>query len=129
VDASAVVRLASSEPESEALERSLANTTAISSAILAVEVHRAIRRHVDEPTAAAAAADAVLADVILAPLRAEVLGEAKRVGPPALRAIDALHLATALLLRPPVTAFVAYDGRLLAAARDAGLTVASPGAP
>jgi predicted nucleic acid-binding protein len=41
-----------------------------------------------------------------------------------LRTLDALHLATALTLGFPL---VAYDQRLIQAAREAGLTVYSPG--
>jgi len=48
------------------------------------------------------------------------------VRPPTLRVIDAIHLASALAIRQELTAFVAYDKRLLAAARTAGLPTASP---
>ena len=44
----------------------------------------------------------------------------------ALRAVDAVHLASALILRDQLTAFVAYDKQLLAAAKEAGLPTASP---
>ena len=44
----------------------------------------------------------------------------------ALRAIDAIHLASALILRDQLTTFVAYDKRLVAAAKEAGLPTASP---
>lgn len=40
--------------------------------------------------------------------------------------MDAIHLASALALGSDLTWFVAYDRRLLGAARGAGLTVASP---
>ncbi len=43
-----------------------------------------------------------------------------------LRAIDAIHLASALVLRRELTTFVSYDKRLLAAAKEAGLPTASP---
>jgi predicted nucleic acid-binding protein len=43
-----------------------------------------------------------------------------------LGALDAIHLASALVLRRELTSFVSYDKRLLAAARDAGLPTASP---
>lgn len=55
-----------------------------------------------------------------------VLSKAASVRPAILRDVDAIHLASALILRPDLTAFVAYDKRLLAAAREAGLPVASP---
>jgi hypothetical protein len=50
---------------------------------------------------------------------------------PELRSLDAIHLATAEYLmsvtHETLDAFVAYDERLLAAARDRGLPVAAPG--
>ncbi len=45
-----------------------------------------------------------------------------------LRTLDAIHLASALDMGADLEAFVTYDARLAAAARDAGLTVVSPGA-
>jgi predicted nucleic acid-binding protein len=45
---------------------------------------------------------------------------------PALRSLDAVHAATALGLRS-LWAFVTYDDRQAAAAREAGLSVVSPG--
>ncbi len=44
----------------------------------------------------------------------EVLGRAASIRPRALRSIDAIHLASALSIRRELTAFVAYDKRLLA---------------
>jgi predicted nucleic acid-binding protein len=46
--------------------------------------------------------------------------------PVALRALDAMHLATALRLRSQLAAFVSYDPRQLEAAEVLGLPVASP---
>jgi len=45
---------------------------------------------------------------------------------PALRALDAIHLAAAIDLSP-IDAFVSYDERQGAAARLAGLRTVSPG--
>jgi predicted nucleic acid-binding protein len=50
------------------------------------------------------------------------------IGPPELRALDAIHLASALELGSDLAAFVSYDGRLSAAASALGLPVVSPGA-
>lgn len=47
---------------------------------------------------------------------------------PALRASDAIHLATAVLMGDDLDAFVCYDARLAAAAKQAGLAVAAPAA-
>lgn len=49
------------------------------------------------------------------------------IGHPPLRTLDAVHLATAVLLSDELTAFIAYDHRLANAAEAAGLTVATPG--
>jgi predicted nucleic acid-binding protein len=55
-----------------------------------------------------------------------VIDEATRRVNLRLRTLDALHLASALLVEPEE--FVAYDHRLLAAAAEAGLSTVSPGA-
>ncbi len=49
---------------------------------------------------------------------------ARRLGPPVLRSLDAIHLASALLT--DVDVLVVDDERLLGAARHHGLTTASP---
>ncbi len=51
------------------------------------------------------------------------------MNPPALRALDAIHLATAERIGAQLGALIAYDERLLAAAEAHGLPVASPGRP
>ena len=43
-----------------------------------------------------------------------------------LRSLEATHLATARILGPDLDAVVSYDDRLLKAAADAGMPVASP---
>ncbi|MFG2561220.1 hypothetical protein [Streptomyces sp. NPDC048496] len=46
-----------------------------------------------------------------------------------LRSLDALHLAAAAGLGRALTAFVAYDKRLVESAQSLGLPVRSPGSP
>ena len=60
-------------------------------------------------------------------LTADILDNSATLPPQALSTAHAIHLASALALMPDLTAFVAYDERLLAAAEAAGLPVASPG--
>jgi hypothetical protein len=60
-------------------------------------------------------------------LTADVLDTSATLPPQALSPGQAIHLASALVLKRDLAAFVAYDERLLAAAADAGLPVASPG--
>jgi len=43
-----------------------------------------------------------------------------------LRSLDAIHLATARILGPELTALMTYDDRLAKAAADAGITVLAP---
>jgi hypothetical protein len=43
-----------------------------------------------------------------------------------LRSLDAIHLATARLLSPELTALLTYDDRLAKAAEDAGVPVLAP---
>jgi predicted nucleic acid-binding protein len=95
------------------------------------EVPRAIRR--------AAADDARLAldvlmeragdtldGVALLPLERALLLAAGALAEPALRALDAIHVASAVALGP-LDGFVTYDERQAAAARLAGLRTTSPG--
>ena len=56
-----------------------------------------------------------------------LLARAGGLAPSSLRSLDAVHLATALML-PGLDAFVGYDARLQAAASAAGLLALSPGA-
>lgn len=56
----------------------------------------------------------------------EVLDAAATVPPPTLRALDAIHLASALTLAEDLAALVTYDTRMLAAARGAELATLQP---
>ena len=55
-----------------------------------------------------------------------VLNEAAAIEQPFLRTLDAIHLAAAASMRRSLSAFVAYDKRLAAAAQEAGLPALSP---
>jgi uncharacterized protein len=126
LDTSALLKLVITEPESAALSRWLAdqpNLVHVSSALIRVEVPRAAWR---ADPAALPDSYRLIRRIVEVELSDEVLGRAAGVRPPVLRAIDAIHLASALTLRRELTAFVAYDKRLLAAAREAGLPTASP---
>ena len=62
----------------------------------------------------------------LLPVDRAVLAAAGAIAEPALRALDAIHVAAAAYLSP-VDAFVTYDERQAAAARLAGLRTTAPG--
>jgi predicted nucleic acid-binding protein len=126
LDSSALVKLAITEPESAALTRWLrdqSNLVRVSSSVVRVEVPRAIWRA--EPTALPESYQ-VIRRIGEVGLTDEVLSKAAGVRPATLRTLDAIHLASALAIRPELTAFVAYDKPLLDAAKDAGLPTASP---
>jgi predicted nucleic acid-binding protein len=65
--------------------------------------------------------------VALSPLDRAVLLTAGAFAEPALRALDAIHIAAAVDLAP-LDGFLSYDERQAAAARLAGLRTVSPGA-
>ena len=126
LDSSALMKLVRQEAETDALRDWLASHSelpVITSELGRVEVLRAARRAGSQ---ALTEARAVIGDVDLVPLDRGVQDLACEIGDPALRTLDALHLASALLLRDEVTAFIAYDARLQAAARAAGLPTTSP---
>jgi uncharacterized protein len=97
----------------------------VSSALLALEAVRACSRHKDEY---AREAQEWLPDLALLPLEDALLDGATSLDPPALRSLDAIHLATALSIRDDLGAFLTYDERLGEAASCHGLPVVSPGA-
>lgn len=119
------------EPESPALRRFLSDADLISCELVLTEVPRAIRR--------ASAADPrlplgqllelageLLESLALLPLDRALLLGAGALAEPALRALDAIHVAAAVDLSP-LDAFVSYDERQGAAARLAGLRTLRPG--
>jgi predicted nucleic acid-binding protein len=126
LDASALVKLVLAERESEAVRAAVGATAGwASSAVAAVEVHRALRRAGAGPDEARQA-DAVLRAGAMVSVSGAILDAARAAGPPALRALDAIHLVSALSVRRHLSAFCCYDSRLAAAAADAGLPVIAP---
>ncbi len=126
LDSSALVKLALTEPESAALTRWLAERADIpmvSSIIHRTEVARAVWRASPDKLPRSYRQ---MRGVEIVPLSRSVAEAAGAQAPSELRSLDAIHLASALTLGDDLTTFVAYDKRLLAAARDAGLPVASP---
>jgi len=129
LDSSALVKLALTEPESAALVRWLAERAdqpLVSSALHRAEVPRAVWR--TEP-GALPRSYRVIKRIAKVALTADVLDNSATLPPQALSPAQAIHLASALVLKRDLSAFVAYDERLLGAAEDAGLPVASPGSP
>ena len=125
LDSSALFKLVVEEPESRALRDALLQwPRRASSRIAVVEVLRGVRRR---DAGAELLARRVLSNVALIAVGNRVLVVASTLGPPALRSLDAIHLASALRLGADLTAFVSYDARQLEAAAALRLPVSAPG--
>ena len=124
LDTSAAAKLIVDEQESEALvayiDSSMNEQELVSSTLLETELHRlAIRLEFDQSVVTDLLARVDLVD----PPRSR-FHEAGLLPGVHLRSLDALHLATAL--RVDCELFLAYDKRLVDAARAVGPSVQSP---
>ncbi len=126
VDTSALVKLVSAEPETQALQSwiSQRDRDLVAGDLAQTELLRAARKltpaHVQ-------VAREVLDSVQLMRLGERVFEQAGLLDPPALRSLDAIHLATALDLGHDLEGIVTYDTRLAEAAVHNGVPVVSPG--
>jgi predicted nucleic acid-binding protein len=130
-DASALVKLVREEAESGFLRTYLEDADLVSSELVLTEIPRAIRRAISQnPTLPGELllerAGELIDTLALRPLDRALLGGAGAFAEPALRALDAIHIASAVDL-DPIEAFVTYDERQAAAARLAGLRTMAPG--
>lgn len=123
VDSSALVKLVAEEPESRALARFVRGRSAelVTSVVTSVEVRRAARR-----VGTTEAGERALRTVALVELTRAIRHRAVAIEPAPLRTLDAIQLATALALGDELESLVAYDLRLVEAARANGLDVVSP---
>jgi predicted nucleic acid-binding protein len=126
LDTSAFLKLVVSEPESRALLRWLRKQKAelVSSELMRVEALRTARRHSPE---AFAEARSRLDVVTLMTVTSDVCERAAELDPSIVRSLDAVHLATALMLGDQLTAVVTYDQRLVDACAAHGIRVEAPG--
>jgi predicted nucleic acid-binding protein len=132
-DTSALVKLVREEAESDALRVYLRGSDLVSSEFVLTEIPRAVRRAValDPALPLGLLLDRTgqLVDALaLRPADRPLLAGAGSLAEPALRALDAIHVASAVGLGP-IEAFVTYDERQAAAARLAGLRTVAPGVP
>lgn len=126
LDSSALLKLLFEEEESAALAEWIserAGTPMGSSELAKVEVVRAARRLDAEVEPAARA---LVSQLDLIRLSGAVIDEATYTGDALLRTLDAIHLASMLVIRNDLTAFVAYDNRLIAAAVAVGIDPVRP---
>ena len=124
LDASAAVKVVREEPESASVRRFLAgDVSRLSSRVMAVELMRAVGR---ASPAALGQAQALLGVMEFVELDEGIAASAAVLEPVGMRSLDAIHLASALLLADELDAFVTCDTRQADAARAMGLTVVVP---
>ncbi len=126
LDTSAFLKTVLSEPQTAAMEAFLATVESprfVSSALIAVEARRSVL--CNDPSRLPRT-DLALVRVTQVEMSEAVLEAASRLPDPQLRSLDAIHIATALLIREDVDVLVSYDQRLLAAATAYGLPTAAP---
>jgi hypothetical protein len=131
-DSSALIKLIRSEPETVTLRTFLGDADLVSSELVLTELPRAIRRAAAlDPRLRVEAlverTESLVEAIGLRPLDRALVLAAGALAEPALRALDAIHVATAIDLFPH-DGFVSYDERQNAAARLAGLRTFAPGA-
>ena len=124
LDSSAIVKLVVAEAESSALRRYLRRRKPyVSSALARAEVARALLPY---GGAAQGRGEAVLARIDLVRVSDTVLRAAGALLPDDVRALDAIHLATAAQLGDDLARIVTYDTRMQAVAEHLGLDVVAP---
>jgi len=121
-DSSAIFKLAHAEPETMALIDYLdVAPMEVSTSVLGeVEVLRNLRKRRLETAEA-------MTGFFLIGLDEDIRRTAIEIGGGALKALDAIHIATALAIADRNLQFVTYDNRQAEFARQAGLTVVQPG--
>jgi hypothetical protein len=126
VDTSAALKLLAEESHSRsfaAFYDANADASWVSSTLLRIEVIRAVTRAM--PVALPDARDLLLAFDYVS-IDDEIVDTAMNEPDRRLRSLDAIHLATARVLRPDLDALATYDDQLAIAARDAGFSVIDP---
>jgi len=129
LDTSAMVKLVVREAETAPLIEWLGKypgVPIVTSALGRVELMRTAL-HDGSPGLQERARD-LLDSLDVVPLSDAVIDIAESIGPSSLRSLDALHLASASVIRAEMSAFVAYDHRLIAGASALGYPTVAPGA-
>jgi predicted nucleic acid-binding protein len=134
LDTSSLLKTVRREPGSAAMDRfmaalTLAGGTAATSSLTVIEAHRALRALAERGDITLAGqpgdlVEAALAGIDELPVNGQVVRLARWIGPPLLRSLDAIHLASALLDGADLV--VTYAHRLAAAAAAANIKAESP---
>ena len=132
LDTSAVIKRVFVETESIALRDAITDAIDsgerfVTSALTLVEVSRGVRRRVDHESAAAlrSAVAKAVDDTAIVPIDDRTVECARIIGPPVLRSLDAIHLATATALG--ADELWTYDERLAQASEEMGIPARMPG--
>ena len=131
VDSSALLKRVFAESDSRPLISTLrdfqqADTALVTSSLAWVEISRALRAYANTEMDVEVdnLVEVSLSGVLEKPITSEVIALARRLNPPVLRSLDAIHLATALLVDADV--ILAYDLRLIEAAAEHKIRTLSP---
>lgn len=130
-DTSALIKRVISEAESLALvefvdQHQKRDDLLASSSLTWIEISRAIRsRFPAAEVQVAATVEDAMSGIAERSMAADVVSLARRVDPALLRSLDAIHLASAILVDADVV--VTYDDRLADACQRNAFAVASPG--
>jgi uncharacterized protein len=124
IDTSALLRLVFPDDTTSALKGFLqSDPDLVSSTLLEIEARRGTLRRAPHRLPRV---DALVGEVETVGISQAVVESASRLPDPMLRSLDAIHLATALLIREDIEVLLTYDDRLAVAARSHGIEVATP---
>lgn len=126
------MKLVTPEAESSALLTRVVEAPLVSSELALTELPRAIARlsigrGPAERQGLLAETQKALGGLALVPMDRDLLCAAAALAPAWMRALDAIHVAAALLVADDIDAFVTYDARQQEGAAAAGLAVLAPG--
>lgn len=131
IDTSAALKRVFEEAESGVLRRAIDEAVVnsdrlISSTLTRVELARGIRRRIEFEThdRLTSAFDLAMGDIAFAPMSSPIVESARLIGPPVLRSLDAIHLATAIAVGAGEV--WTYDDRLAAASEEMGIVARMP---
>jgi predicted nucleic acid-binding protein len=126
LDTSALAKLLRQEPETAALGAWLGERMELPWVTSVVGRTELMRVSGVFPAVTLSAVGVLVGGLNLVPLTDEIVQSAGTVGPPALRSLDAVHLASALSVADELTTVCCYDQRLAQAAAEHGLALAAP---